>query len=220
MSEVDQAALRGLDPSVRTWVVPNGVDTGYFRPADPESVEAESLIFTGTMSWEPNVDATIHFCGDIFPLIQRTYPGVRLTIVGAEPTEAVRRLGDQRGVTVTGSVKDVRQYIGRAAVVIVPIRLGSGTRLKILEAMAMGKAVISTAVGCEGLEVTPGKDIEVANSPEAFAVAVCRLLGDPARRRALGEAGRRLVTDRYDWRIIARQQDAVYATLAEGPRSH
>jgi len=219
MSEVDQAALRALDSSVRTWVVPNGVDTGHFQPADPESVEADSMVFTGTMFWGPNVDATIHFCGDILPLIQRQYSGVRLTIVGAEPTEAVRRLGEQRGVTVTGSVKDVRQYIGRAAVVIAPIRLGSGTRLKILEAMAMGKAVVSTSVGCEGLEVTPGKDIEVADSPEAFAVAVCRLLGDSARRRALGEAGRRLVTDRYDWRIIARQQDAVYAALAEGPRS-
>lgn len=219
MSETDQATLQSLDPSVQSWVVPNGVDTDHFQPARPEAVEAESAVFTGTMFWQPNVDAVIHFCGDILPLIQRKYPGVRVTIVGAEPTESVRRLGEQRGVTVTGSVKDVRQYMGRAAVVIVPIRLGSGTRLKILEAMAMGKAVVSTSVGCEGLEVTPGKDIEVADSPEAFAEAVCRLLGDPARRRALGEAGRRLVRSRYDWRIIARQQEAVYAAVSQGRRS-
>ncbi len=215
VSEEDRAALRSLAPAARTWVVPNGVDPAYFHRADPSREEAGSLVFTGTMFWEPNVDAMISFCADILPRIRRQHPKVRMTIVGAEPSQAVRGLAAHDGVIVTGTVEDVRPYIAAASVYVVPLRNGGGTRLKILEAMAMGKAVVSTSVGCEGLRVSKDRELVVADGSEALAEAVCRLLEDPAERQALGETARRAVMDRYDWRIIARQQDAVYTALAQ-----
>jgi glycosyltransferase involved in cell wall biosynthesis len=215
VSGPDRDVLQAMAPAVRSWIVPNGVDTAYFNPRNPSSEEPGALVYSGNMSWRPNVDAMAHFCTAVLPRIRQRRPGVTLTIVGMNPSGEVQALAEVEGVIVTGSVADVRPFIAEAAMYIVPLRIGGGTRLKILEAMAMGKAVVSTSVGCEGLEVTPGQDIVVADSPEAFAEAVCLLLEDPARRRALGEAARKLVTDRYDWRTIAKQQNEVYAALAD-----
>jgi sugar transferase (PEP-CTERM/EpsH1 system associated) len=207
------AQIRGPIVTVAT-----GVDTEFFAPRLAGRVSPRHLVFTGSMDWIPNEDAMQHFCADILPRIRREEPGVTLSIVGRAPTPAVERLAEIAGVEVTGRVDDVRDYIGRAAVYVVPIRIGGGTRLKIFEAMSMGKAVVSTTVGAEGLPITNGTDVWLADSPDAFAGAVVSLLGDPARRMRLERAARELVLAHYDWSAVAGQLEEALETAA-GKRS-
>jgi len=200
-------------------VVPTGVDTEYFAPEgipnpdsqildiksqipNPESRQA-TLIFTGSMDWLPNEDAMLFFCRDVLPLIRAEEPDVTLSIVGRAPTPAVKQLAEQAGVRVTGRVDDVRPYMRDAAVYIVPLRIGGGTRLKIFEAMALGKAVVSTTIGAEGLPVTNGEHVILANEPPTFARAVLQLLRDVDHRRQLEAAARALVVEKYDWSAVA-----------------
>ena len=164
-------------------VVPTGVDTSYFAP-EASPADSRNLVFTGSMDWLPNEDAMVFFCREVLPLIRADEPGVTLSIVGRAPTPTVEKLADGHGITVTGRVDDVRPYMRDAAVYIVPLRIGGGTRLKIFEAMAMGKAVVSTTVGAEGLPVTSGEHLLLADEPRTFARAVVRLLRDVGRRRA------------------------------------
>ena len=183
-------------------VVPTGVDTEFFTDSqsDPNSRE---LVFTGSMDWLPNEDAMIYFCRDVLPLIRAEEPDVQLSIVGRAPTPAVKQLADHAGVRVTGRVDDVRPFMRDAAVYIVPLRIGGGTRLKIFEAMAMGKAVVSTTVGAEGLPVTSGEHVLLADEANTFSRAVVRLFRDVDRRRQLEAAARALVVERYDWSAVA-----------------
>jgi len=183
-------------------VVPTGVDTDYYT-ASPSQPGARELVFTGSMDWLPNEDAMLFFCRDVLPLVRRAEPAVTLSIVGRAPTPAVARLGDQHGVRVTGRVDDVRPYVRDASVYIVPLRIGGGTRLKIFEAMAMGKAVVSTAIGAEGLPVTSGQHLMVADGPETFAREIVHLVRDIDHRRRLETAARALVVERYDWSAVA-----------------
>jgi polysaccharide biosynthesis protein PslH len=194
--------------------VATGVDTNFFAPPTVPAVTPHHLVFTGSMDWIPNEDAMKHFCADILPRIRAQEPGVTLSIVGRAPTPAVQRLAETAGVDVTGRVDDVRGYIGRAAVYVVPIRIGGGTRLKIFEAMGMGKAVVSTTVGAEGLPVTHGKDVWIADTPDAFADAVVSLLRDPARRVQLERSARELVVTHYDWSAVAGQLEEALETAA------
>src|SRR6185295_2380823 len=175
-------------------VVPTGVDTAFFTAA-PSEAPSRQLVFTGSMDWLPNEDAMLYFSRDVLPLIRAEEPDVQLSIVGRAPTPAVKQLGEQAGVTVTGRVDDVRPYMRDAAVYIVPLRIGGGTRLKIFEAMAMGKAVVSTTVGAEGLPVTNGEHLLLADQPDTFARAVVQLLRDVDRRRQLEAAARTLVVE-------------------------
>jgi sugar transferase (PEP-CTERM/EpsH1 system associated) len=189
-------------------VVPTGVDTAFFAPAGdaPEAASpaaSRSLIFTGSMDWLPNEDAMAFFCRDILPLLRSEEPDVTISIVGRAPTPAVRRLASEHGVTVTGRVDDVRPYMRDAAVYVVPLRIGGGTRLKIFEAMAMAKAVVSTTVGAEGLPVTAGEHLLIADEPRGFARGVVRLLRDIDKRRAVEQAARQLVVSKYDWSVVA-----------------
>ena len=198
------------------YTVATGVDTEFFAPR-PTPVRPKHLVFTGSMDWIPNEDAMKYFCGDILPLIRAEEPEVTLSIVGRAPTPAVQRLAETNRIEVTGTVADVREYIEEAAVYIVPIRVGGGTRLKIFEAMGMGKAVVSTTVGAEGLPVTNGTDVVIADSPAAFAASVVALLRDPARRVQLERAARDLVVTRYDWSAVAGQLDeALMAAATKG----
>ncbi len=193
------------------FVVPNGVDMEYFAPAECEP-EPFSMVFTGTMDYLPNQDATIYFLNEIFPLIKRSLPGARVYIVGKNPPDAVRRRASA-DVVVTGYVDDVRPYVRRAAVSVVPLRMGSGTRLKILEALAMRKAVVTTSIGCEGIDVRDGIEAAIADRPELFAEKVVNLLrnGDTASR--LGRNGYELAKSRYDWDVVADSLDLVLADL-------
>ena len=194
--------------------VPTGVDVRYFRANGTPEDPAE-LVFTGSMDWHPNEDAIRHFITDILPAIRREMPRVRLTVVGRNPSDGLRRDAEQAGVKVTGTVDDVRPYIDAAAVYVVPLRIGGGTRLKVFEALSMGKAVVSTGVGVEGLPLAPGEHYLKADDPQAFASAVVTLLRDPQRRHALGDAGRRLTHARYAWPQVAREF-SVHCEAARG----
>jgi glycosyltransferase involved in cell wall biosynthesis len=159
----------------------------------------------------------LFFCRDVLPAIRAEEPTVHLTIVGRTPTPAVKKLAEERGVTVTGRVDDVRPYMKDAAVYIVPLRIGGGTRLKIFEAMAMGKAVVSTTIGAEGLPVTDGEHVVLADAPGAFASAVVHLIRDVERRQRMESAARALVVERYDWSAVAGElEDALIRFSSHG----
>ena len=194
--------------------VPTGVDVGYFK-ANGTAEEPAELVFTGSMDWHPNEDAIRHFIDDILPAVRREVPQVQLTVVGRNPSSGLRRDAEQAGVRVTGTVDDVRPYIDAAAVYVVPLRIGGGTRLKVFEALSMGKAVVSTGVGVEGLPLAPGEHYLKADDPQAFASAVVTLLRDPDRRHALGDAGRQLTHERYAWPRVAREF-GMYCEAARG----
>ena len=198
--------------------VPTGVDTGYFRPSDAPRAPRE-LVFTGSMDWMPNEDAVLHFAAEILPRIRAEVPDAELTVVGRNPTARVRALGEAGiGVRVTGGVPDVRPYLGRGAVFVVPIRVGGGTRLKIFEAMAMECPVVSTTVGAEGLPVRHGEHLLLADEPAAFAASVVALLRDPGRARALGGEAARFVRAEYGWeRVAARFAESCEALVARRP---
>jgi sugar transferase (PEP-CTERM/EpsH1 system associated) len=204
VSDADRRTFtRMYAPPAPIAVVPTGVDTRYFEPPPPSSVEEKHLVFTGSMDWLPNEDGMTYFCREILPIVRRVEPEVTVSIVGRAPTPAVRKLADIRGVEVTGRVDDVRPHIARGAVYVVPLRVGGGTRLKIFEAMSMGRACVSTTVGAEGLPVTPGQHLLLADDPDRFARAIVRLLRDRSHRAEIEHAARCLVVERYDWAAAA-----------------
>ncbi len=192
--------------------VPTGVDTEYFRSSGKGPRDPHNMVFTGSMDWIPNEDA-VRFCvQEILPRIRQAVPDATLTVVGRNPAPSVIALAAQQpGVRVTGRVDDVRPYMERAALYLVPIRVGGGTRLKIFEAMAMGLPVVSTRVGAEGLPVVDGQDIVLADSPVQFADAAIQLLTDPKRAHALGAAASRMVRERAGWDRAA----AAFAAICE-----
>ena len=198
VSDADRRLLAAAAPSARVSAVPTGVDVDYFAP-DGAAEVPDRLVFTGSMDWYPNEDGIQHFIEAVLPRIRREVPRAALTVVGRNPSARLRALAAAADVEVTGLVDDVRPHMAAAAVYVVPLRVGGGTRLKIFEALSMAKAVVSTTIGAEGLPLTPGRDFLSADEPAAFADAVVALLRDPARRRAIGAAGRRLVEARYSW---------------------
>jgi polysaccharide biosynthesis protein PslH len=201
VSDQDRAEMLKLDPSCRITVVPTGVDTDHYRVSPPASGDPPVIVFTGSMDWEPNIDAMEYFCGEIWPSITNAFPNARFQIVGRNPHARVRRL-ESPSVEVTGKVPSVADYLHSATVVIVPLRIGGGTRLKIFEAMAMGKAVVSTTIGAEGLDVTHGRDLLLADTPESFAASILELLRNADSRRRYERAAAALAA-KYDWSEIA-----------------
>jgi sugar transferase (PEP-CTERM/EpsH1 system associated) len=200
----DDAARISLDaPGLPGLVVANGADLSQFTPsAQPRSSEP-ILLYVGTMSYYPNLDAVKYYFQDIHPDVSHRYPGVRVQIVGHNPTAEIRSLARLPGVVVTGTVPDVRPYYQEATALIVPLRLGGGTRLKIIEAMAMGVPVVSTTVGAEGLDITPGENILIADDPAAFSDGISSLLADAGLRARIAKGGQQLA-QRYDWMELAR----------------
>jgi polysaccharide biosynthesis protein PslH len=218
VSEADSETFARLYPrSLRTPVhaVQTGVETDYFTPpaAAPERAH---MVFTGSMDWLPNEDGMTYFCREILPKIRQAEPGATLSIIGRAPTPAVRKLAEIPGVEVTGRVDDVRPHIARGSVYIVPLRIGGGTRLKIFEAMSMAKAVVSTTTGAEGLPVTNGRDIEIADDPSGFAQAVIRLIRDTDARRSIETAARQLVVEKYDWSAVAEDFERALLRVTNG----
>lgn len=203
-SERDCLLLKSILPHSLIEVVPNGVDIEAFRCDSREEVPGQ-IIFTGAMNYYPNINAVIFFAQQCWPLIRAQVPDATWQIVGRDPPTQVRRLAELPGVIVTGSVPDVRPYLATSAVAIAPLQIGSGTRLKILEALAMQKAVVSTSIGCEGLSVVPGEHLIVADQPEAFAQAVVTFLNNPEMRAVYGSAGRALVEAEYGWERCGSQ---------------
>jgi len=201
--------------------VPTGVDTDYFAN-DSVLPDEPTLVFVGSMDWMPNDDGAVWFMQEVLPRVRRSVPGAKLALVGKSPSDGLRRAADAAGgVTVTGRVDDVRPYLARARAAIVPLRVGGGTRIKIFEAMAAGRPVVSTTIGAEGLPVTHAEHLLIADSPADFAEAVVQVLSDDEMARRLARQGRDLVEERFGWR---RAADAFAAILdrvaADRPRRH
>ena len=212
VSDADAQKITALAGDTAVGVVENGVDLDYFGREEDEG-ETAGLVFTGSMDWRPNQDAAIYFVRDIFPRLREEHPDIEVHIVGRNPPRHIVDLHNTPGVVVTGTVDDIRPYFRRAAVYIVPLRIGGGSRLKILEALAARKAVVSTTVGAEGLSVTDGREIKLADTPERFAKQIHMLLENPELRRRLGRAGRKLVEDRYGWDALAGKLQQFVADL-------
>ncbi|HKJ67707.1 MAG TPA: glycosyltransferase family 4 protein [bacterium] len=214
-SDRDKDLLATEIPAVPKHVVPNGVDTNYFTPAAGQP-DPNTLVFVGSMGYVPNNDGMIYFLDKIFPLIQRRIPDARIVIVGGNPSPALlARASDH--IILTGFVEDVREYIGRASVYVVPLRIGGGTRLKILEAMAMKRPVVSTAIGCEGIAVTDEETIRIEDDPEHFAGAVIELLRDARERKRISENAYELVLEEYEWSVVTERMLRYYETLRTAP---
>jgi len=214
VSEADRAALQRILPGLEIAVIPNGVDLTFYRP-DAVSPQRElgprALVFTGKMDYRPNIDAVLWFADAVLPLILAEAPDVRFYVVGQQPHARLARLTAHPNIVLTGRVPDTRPYIAAAAVYVVPLRIGGGTRLKVLEAMAMGQAIVSTRVGCDGFDFRDGREVYFADEPISFAAAVLALLADRSRAMALGRAARAYVEAHYGWEAIVPRLEALYA---------
>jgi glycosyltransferase involved in cell wall biosynthesis len=205
-------------PQAQIHVVANGVDTQAF--AGEDGARRDRLLFVGIMDYHANIEAAVSFAAEVWPRIHREQPGLRLTIVGANPVPEVKALGALPNVEVTGTVPDLRPYYREALAALVPLKTGGGTRLKILEALAAGVPVVSTAVGAEGLAVVDGEHILIAESPAQWSEALGRLAADPDFACSLVEAGRDLAVRQYDWRVIGEDLRRIFQDLlaARGAR--
>ncbi len=208
-SEIDRQTFQRTSTESRFEIIPNGVDIEDYQP-DFGSEEEAHLIYIGSMDWYPNEDAVAFFADEVLPEIHERLPDVQFSAVGGNPSQRVQKLAENPQLFVTGRVPEIKPYFARATVFVVPLRIGSGTRLKILEALAMGKAVVSTTVGAEGLDLVDGEEILIADEPGAFAESVLRLLTDASLRRELGERGRARVERDYDWRRIGEKLQSLY----------
>jgi glycosyltransferase involved in cell wall biosynthesis len=215
VSDEDRRSFLEFLPEDKLTTIPTGVDLDYYRPPESSS-PGRSLVFTGSMDWLPNEDAIIYFAAEILPLIRQRIPDVTLSVVGRRPTRKVLALAEANpAVRVTGAVDDIRPYVHEAAVYVVPLRIGGGTRIKIFEAMAMGSAVVSTSIGAEGLPVTHGQDILLADTPETFAIQTIGLLTNLTERDRLGRTARRLVESRYGWPEVTGVLERVLMQVAK-----
>jgi glycosyltransferase involved in cell wall biosynthesis len=217
VSDHDRKEMLALAPGCAITVVPTGVDTEKYQPAPSVSGNPPLIVFTGSMDWEPNIDAVDYFCRDIFPSVLAAFPDARFQIVGRNPHSRVRKLASS-SVEVTGTIPSVAEYLRNATVVIVPLRIGGGTRLKIFEAMAMRKAMVSTSIGAEGLDVTSGKDCLLADDAPSFAAAILAVLRDPVLRRSCEDNAAALAA-RCDWSQIARRFAEALSEAVDGSRS-
>lgn len=211
VSEIDRQLLLGVNPHLQVSVIPNGADVQKYKPL-PARYDSPALLFIGNMGYAPCIDAAQYFCRDILPRIRRAISTTELWIVGRDPLPEVLGLNGG-GVHVTGRVDDVIPYYRQSSVCVVPLRSGGGTRLKILEAMALGRPVVSTTIGCEGLEVVDGEHLLVADSPDGFAEKTVRLLSDQQLYQYISANGRHLAETRYDWDKIAERLMQVYTEM-------
>jgi glycosyltransferase involved in cell wall biosynthesis len=203
-SPEDRAIAAQQGPALAIETIVNGADVDYFVPnrqPDPQP----TLLLLGTMHYQPNIDMVLYFFRTMVPPLRQAIPDLQIFVVGHLPPPEITALGDQPGVTVTGSVADVRPYINRSWLLTVPLRLGGGTRLKIIEAMAAELPVVSTTVGAQGLDEISHRLITIADTPADFVAATKALLADEARRQELAKAGRAAVVERYSWQMLGRR---------------
>jgi sugar transferase (PEP-CTERM/EpsH1 system associated) len=204
----EEPAVQAAAPATATAVVANGVDLDYFAPWTGEC-QPYSVVFNATLDYRPNVDAVNHLVDDVWPLVLADCPSARLVLVGSAPPREIERL-QRPSIDVVGRVPDIRPYLGRAQVVAVPIRMGGGTRLKVVEALSMAKAMVSTSLGCEGLAVEDREHLLIADDAEAFAARILELFQNPALGRRLGVAGRALAEENYSWQRCGEHLDRLY----------
>ena len=215
VSPADAEALRGLGTSVQPLVLPNGVDIDRYHPDLPDSVPLQhpAVVYTAKMDFRPNVDAMLWFYERVWPAVRAARSDARLYVVGQSPHPRLDPLRNDPSVIVTGYVTDILGYFGGADLYIVPLRIGGGTRLKVLEAMSAGLPLVSTALGVEGIALTPGRHVLLADAPEDFGAQIIALLADSSLRRTLGQAARQFVCENYDWRSIVPKIEPLYAAL-------
>jgi glycosyltransferase involved in cell wall biosynthesis len=220
VSPVDAATVRRLFGITHVSDVPTGVDVEHFSPPAPAPPSAD-LVFAGSMDWLPNIDGLTYFVDEIFPLILERRPQCTLIIAGRRPAPKIQRLAERfPNITITGTVPDIRPYLWKSAVSIVPLRIGSGTRLKIYESMAARVPVVSTTIGAEGLEVNPPADIRLADSPRDFAGQCMELIEDSTLRSQVAEVGYQLVSTRFSWEQVTRKmEDLLIASSYSQPRA-
>jgi glycosyltransferase involved in cell wall biosynthesis len=220
-SEREEPTVRGVVPSVPVSVVPNAVDLDEFAPAD-DAVVPNTVVFNATFNYRPNFDAALHLIDEVWPLVVAQCPTARLTLVGNTPEHEARELA-RPGVELAGKVPDIRPYLSQAAVLAVPVRMGGGTRLKVVEGLSMGKPMVTTTLGCEGLAVRDREHLIIADDPQAFAAAILELFENPALGDGLGRAGRALAERHYSWKLAGDRLDALYrqiTTPAATPGAH
>lgn len=214
VSHLDKDILARTVKNKPIEIIPNGVDINYFRPNSGRIIK-NSMIITGTLNWYPNRAATMYFIRKVWPLVRDALPNAQLIIAGKNPTQEMRKIAESEpNIKVTGFVDDIRPHLERAEVYVCPIQDGGGTRLKILDAMAMGKAVVSTSIACEGIDVTPDKNILIADTPEEFFYQIKRVFYNQDLRIALGRHARDLMIEKYSWKVIGSKMREIYETLA------
>lgn len=220
-SVVDEGVIKELSASSNTLTVTNGVDMDYFLPG-PSGGETDKLVFTGVMGYPPNQDAALYFSDEIFPLIRAKRPNAQFWIVGNGPPENIRKLAQRPGIHVTGEVDDVRPFVRSSALVVCPLRLGTGVKNKILIAMAMEKAVVATPLSIEGLDLVDHREVVLADGAQAFADKVVHLLENPAEAQRLGANGLARVRERHSWAAMARSLEAAIDSviISRNRRSH
>jgi len=216
VSNFDKEVLMKMNPTTSFVTIPNGVDIEYFKPDNSKIVE-HSLVWVGGMDDPNNKNAVHYFLDEIFPLIQSKIPDVKLSFVGREPTsKLIKRAQANSNIKVIGYVEDVRPYIQHASVVIAPLRSGSGTKIKVLNALSLGKAVLTTSIGAEGINVVNNENIIIADDPREFAEKTVYLLENPAVAKKMGEKAREVVEKYYDWKIIGNKMHQVYYEVSQG----
>jgi glycosyltransferase involved in cell wall biosynthesis len=213
VSDADRDALHAVDPMLAVSVIPNGVDTGYFAPVANVSRDSSRIVFTGVMSYAPNVLAADFLARRVFPLVRAARPAAQLAIVGRAPAARVRALARLEGVHVTGEVDDLRPWLAGSGAYVCPMISGTGIKNKLLEAMACAAACVATPLALQGLRVTPGQELLVGKTAEELADALLRILEDDACRARLGRAAREYVRSEHDWRSVARAYRDVYSEL-------
>ena len=216
MSHSDKALLLNANPALKITVLPNGVDTHYYTSL-PFPANAVRLLYVGTMEYRPNIDAVTYFCQNIYPKIKEEYPTIEFWIVGKDPAPEVAGL-EGGGVHVTGQVENLLPYYKDSAICVIPLRAGGGTRLKILEAMALGRPIVTTTIGCEGLAVKNGEHLLIADTPELFASHVLTLLKDKQKWLQLTRNARALAVNSYDWDMIAQRHMQLYEEMTSQNR--
>lgn len=208
------AILFGKDvPNVPKFVIPNGVDLDFFTPSDIEP-EKNTLVFVGMMTYVPNYDGVQYFLDDIFPRILAVQPDTKIYIVGKNPPASIVRRANEN-IIVTGFVEDVRPYIHKASVYVVPLRMGGGTRLKIVEALSMKKPIVTTSIGCEGIDVVDRKSVLIADEPQRFANSVIELFRDRKLAEQLTHNGYEIVHQKYGWDSVGNKLKEAYRTLSD-----
>lgn len=212
VSDLDASFLRALAPETRISIIPNCINVADYQQNENESTKKFDILFSGKMDYRPNVDAVLWFAEEVWPLIVRARPNTTWGIVGQKPHKRLSRVGRLNGVTIVGRVEHVQPYMAGASIYILPFRMGSGTRLKLIEAMASGMAVVSTTLGAQGYGITGGKELILADSALEFSKATLELLNDSQSRQPLGREARAFAKQ-YDWRLIIPKFDEIYRQL-------
>ncbi|MFZ3137578.1 MAG: glycosyltransferase family 4 protein [Thermodesulfovibrionales bacterium] len=219
VSDIDKQRLNEITGKVETTTIENGVNCEYFAHY-PRSDENDGLIFTGSLDWYPNADAMIFFCEQVWPHLKKYYPNISLTILGKNPSGHLRRIvSNDNNIHLIGHVQDVRPYVRKARIFVCPIRDGGGTRLKILDALSQGIPIVSTEIGCEGINLKHGEHVLFANTPEDFLKNISALLSDLTLANKLSEHGRRFVEEHYSFDLIGSRLSSLYENLISGRKS-